>query len=139
VSNQGCKCKAVLEPCHVCSCEVFGKTFAASKVFTNALQGCNRKLLMTSMVDITLFVSSFSIYVILLNLNVLLAVRNSSQYSINTINSYAICPDRGARFNCGPGRAASKYHLACVELEQVLKNWTRTSCTSSGTGRGNRR
>ena len=61
----------------VCSCEVFGNggTFAASKIFTNALQGCNRKLLMASMVDITLCVSSFSIYVILLNLNVLLAVR----------------------------------------------------------------
>jgi len=54
---------------------VFGKTFAASKIFTNALQGCNHKLLMASMVDITLCVSSFSIYVILLNLNVLLAVR----------------------------------------------------------------
>ena len=73
------------------------------------------------MVDITLFVSSFSIYVILLNLNVLLAVQNSC----------------GARFNCGPGRAASKYHLACVELEQVPKNWTRTSCMSSGTGEAN--
>jgi len=46
----------------------------------NELQGCNHKLLMTLMVDITLFMSSFSIYVILLNLNVLLAVRNSSQY-----------------------------------------------------------
>ena len=70
----------MLEPCldhaisAVVTCEVFGKTFTASKIFTNALQGCNRKLLMASMVDITLFVSSFSIYVILLNLNVLLAV-----------------------------------------------------------------
>ena len=78
MSNKGCKCKAVLEPCHFCSCdshEVFdnGKTFTASKIFTNALQGCNRKLLMALMVDITLFVSSFSIYVILLTLNVLLA------------------------------------------------------------------
>ena len=50
-----------------------GKTFTASKIFTNALQGCNRKLLMALMVDITLFMSSFSIYVILLTLNVLLA------------------------------------------------------------------
>ena len=80
MSNKGCKCKAVLKPCldhaisAVVTCEVFGKTFTASKIFTNALQGCNRKLLMASMVDITLFVSSFSIYVILLNLNVLLAV-----------------------------------------------------------------
>ena len=78
MSNKGCKCKAVLEPCHFCSCdsrEVFdnGKTFTASKIFTNALQGCNHKLLMALMVDITLFVSSFSIYVILLTLNVLLA------------------------------------------------------------------
>ena len=81
--NKGCKCKAVLEPCHFCSCEVFGngKTFVASKIFTNALQGCNRKLLMASMVDITLFVSSFSIYVILLNLNVLLAVRIGPKFN----------------------------------------------------------
>ena len=52
---------------------MFGKTFAASKIFTNELQGYIRKLLMASKVDITLFVSSFSIYVILLNLNVLLS------------------------------------------------------------------
>jgi hypothetical protein len=52
---------------------VFGKTFAASKIFTNERQGYNRKLIMASKVDITLFVSSFSIYVILLNLNVLLS------------------------------------------------------------------
>ena len=52
---------------------MFGKTFAASKIFTNERQGYNRKLIMASKVDITLFVSSFSIYVILLNLNVLLS------------------------------------------------------------------
>ena len=66
VSNKGCKCEAVHEPCHfcICQCEVFGKTFVASRIFSNELQGYNHKLLMASMVDITLFVSSFSIYVI---------------------------------------------------------------------------
>ena len=121
----------MLKPCHFCSCEVFGKTFVASKIFTNALQGCNCKLLMASMVDITLFMSSFLIYVILLNINVLLAV----QIQVN-INNYAICPDCGAHFNCEPGGAASKCHLACIELEQVPKNWTRMSCMLSGTGQG---
>jgi len=33
--------------------------------------------------------------------------------------------------------AASKYHLACVELEQVPKNWTHTSCMSSGLAKAN--
>jgi len=70
---------------------VFGKTFAASKILTNALQGCNRKLLMASMVDINLCVSSFSIYVILLNLNVLLAVRIRSKFkSILTTPQYVL-------------------------------------------------
>jgi len=52
------------------------------------------------MVDITLFVSSFSIYVILLNL---------SEIQVN-INGYAICPDCGACLNRGSGGAASKLY-----------------------------
>jgi len=40
------------------------------------------------------------IYVILLNL---------SEIQVN-INGYAICPDCGAYFNCGPGGAASQSH-----------------------------
>ena len=52
---------------------------------------------------------------------------NWSEIQVN-INNYAIC----ARFNYGPGGAASKYHLACVELEQVPENWTCISCMSLG-------
>ena len=61
---------------------------------------CLAKLLMALMVDITLFMSLFSIYVIPLNL---------SKIQVN-INGYSICPDCGACFNCGPGRAASQLH-----------------------------
>jgi hypothetical protein len=43
-------------------------------------------------------VSSFSIYVILLNL---------SEIQVN-INGYAMHPDCGARFNCGPDGAGTK-------------------------------
>jgi len=109
------------------------KTFAASKIFTNAPQGCNCKPLMASMVDITLFVSSFSIYVILLNLNVLLALRIGLKFkSILTTTQYVLAL-------LWTWWAASKYHLAYIELEQVPKNWSCTSCTTvvreSGTGR----